>query len=91
MVWQWVELYIKLENITNSEIVLRKAAAKLLDELYRPNVWYRSVGIELRKISYNGNIQDSLFDCIKQDDDKLSRILDELEQKFGQDIIKLGI
>ncbi|MBR2034119.1 MAG: hypothetical protein IKA03_05575 [Alphaproteobacteria bacterium] len=86
-----IELYIKLENITNSEIVLRKAAAKLLDELYRPNVWYRSVGIELRKISYNGNVQDSLFDCIKQDDDKLSRILDELEQKFGPDIIKLGI
>jgi len=52
---------------------------------------YRSLGIELKKLSYNQNTQQSFFDCLQQNDDKLSRVIDSLEQKFGKDIIKIGI
>ena len=79
----------RLEILTNSDFVLRNEASLLLDKLYRSRVLYRSVGVELKKLSYN-EVQQSLFDRLKQKDDKLSRILDELEQKFGKDIVKLG-
>ncbi len=84
-------IFCKLENFTNSDFILRKQAKKLLNQLYRPNIPYRSIGVELKKISYNQEIQQSLFETLKQDDDKLSRIIDELEQKFGKDIVKLGL
>ena len=84
-------LFAKLETSTNAELKLRKQATLLLNRLYRPNLLYRSIGVELRQLSYNHDIQQSLFDNLKQDDDKLSRILDELEQKFGKNIIKIGL
>ena len=77
--------------ITNSSIVLRKTATQLLNKLYKTKILYRSVGIELKKLSYNEEKQQSLFGDIKQEDDKLSRTLDCLEEKFGRDIIKLGV
>lgn len=83
-------LYSRLESATNAELQLRKQALTLLNRLYRPNSLYRSVGIELRQLTYNFETQQSLFENLKQNDDKLSRILDDLEQKFGKDIVKLG-
>ena len=84
-------LYAKPENATNSDFTLRDIAGKLLNQLYRPKSLYRSVGVELRKLSYNEEIQQSLFETLRHDDDKLSRILDDLEDKFGKDVVKLGV
>lgn len=84
-------LYSKLETSTNSDFVLRNTAISLLNKLYRPKLLYRSVGVELKKLSYNEEIQQSLFETLKHDDDKLSRIIDDLEQKFGKDVIKRGM
>ena len=86
-----IALYERLGMITNSSIVLRKTATQLLNKLYKTKILYRSVGIELKKLSYNEEKQQSLFGDIKQEDDKLSRTLDCLEEKFGRDIIKLGV
>lgn len=83
-------IYSKLETSTNSDFILRNTAISLLNKFYRPKILYRSVGVELKKLSYNEEIQQSLFETLKQDDDKLSRIIDDLEQKFGKDIIKRG-
>ena len=84
-------LYAKPENATNSDFTLRDIAGKLLNQLYRPKSLYRSVGVELRKLSYNEEIQQSLFETLRHDDDKLSHILDDLEEKFGKDVVKLGL
>ncbi|MBQ8436653.1 MAG: hypothetical protein IJX20_03280 [Alphaproteobacteria bacterium] len=86
-----IALYAKPENATNSDFLLRDMAYKLLNQAYRPKLLYRSIGIELRKLSYNEEIQQSLFETLKHDDDKLSRILDNLEEKFGKDVVKLGL
>ena len=88
--FQTYSSYSKLPIATNSDFTIRKTSFQILSELYRPKIPYRSVGIELKKLSYNTEIQQSLFDTLKQDDDKLSRILDKLEQQFGKDIVKLG-
>ena len=84
-------LFVKLEAPTNSELKLRKQALLLLNKLYRPKLLYRSIGVELRHLSYDLKIQQTLFDNLKTNDDKLSRVLDDLEQKFGKDIVKLGL
>ena len=83
-------LYSKLEVETNSDFILRKQAAALLDKIYKPTNLYRSIGVELRKLSYNDEIQQSLFETLQRNDDKLSRILDDLEHKFGKGAVRLG-
>lgn len=80
----------KLPNPTNSDQEVRVAAVKLLKQLYKPNLLYRSTGITLKNLTYN-QIQQSLFEEIKPHDDKLSRIVDELEAKFGRGIVKAGM
>lgn len=84
-------IYEKLDVATNSEIKIRQKALYILKKLYNPKSIYRSIGIDLRKLSFNQEIQQSLFEDLQQNDDRLARVLDELEQKFGKDIIKLGM
>ena len=81
----------KLPIATNSEQDIAKAAAQLLEQLFRPREVYRSTGIELCDLSYQDSFQPSLFDETPQfKDDKLSQALDALEEKFGKDIVKTG-
>lgn len=86
-----IEKYYRLPNYTNSEQTLRNVANSLLYAIYNPNSLYRSIGVEIKRISYGNDVQQSLFDTLQKDDDKLSRILDNLEEKFGKDIVKLGL
>lgn len=85
------EKYSRLPNYTNSERTLRNIANSLLYEIYNPHSLYRSIGVELKRISYGNDVQQSLFETLQKDDDNLSRILDNLEEKFGKDIVKLGL
>lgn len=80
----------KLPICTNSETEIAKTALPLLRSLYRPHEIYRSCGISLEELDYN--YQPSLFETSAptQQDSKLSHALDELEAKFGQDIVKTG-
>ena len=80
----------KLDKPTNSEKTLRKAAHMLLDKLYKRGVIYRATGITLAKLSFGKSRQFSFFDDNEPEDDKLSRIIDQLENKFGAGIIKSG-
>lgn len=82
-------LYTELAA-TNSDFSLKSAAAALLSRLYKPKSLYRSIGVELRKLSYF-ETQQSLFENLHREDDKLSKVVDELEQKFGRGIIKIGV
>jgi hypothetical protein len=81
---------MKLSNPTNGDQEVRNVAVRLLKQLYRPNLQYRSTGITLKNLTYN-QIQQSLFEEVKPHDDKLSRIVDELESKFGRGIVKAGM
>lgn len=81
---------MKLPNPTNGDQEVRNVAVRLLKQLYRPNLLYRSTGITLKNLTYN-QIQQSLFEEVKPHDDKLSRIVDKLEAKFGRGIVKAGM
>lgn len=81
-------LFTKLPA-TNSDFAIKTAATELLKHLYKPKTLYRSIGVELRKLSYF-ETQQSLFENLHREDDKLSKVVDELEQKFGRGIVKIG-
>lgn len=82
------QLEAKLEKPTNSEKTLRDAAHKLLDQLYHRGTTYRATGITLMNLTIGKKQQFSLFDNLEPEDDKLSRVIDQLENKFGSGIIK---
>lgn len=75
---------------TNSDSEVRQAAQKLLNALYRSGVLYRATGITLKNLTYGEEIQQSLFETLKHNDDKLSHVIDDLEAKFGRGIVKTG-
>ena len=80
----------KLAIATNSDFEVREAAQKLLNALYRPDTLYRSTGVTLKYLTYGEEVQQSLFETLKHNDDKLSHIIDDLEAKFGRGIVKTG-
>lgn len=82
-----MELYKDIEP-TDSDFTLRKYANELLDQAYRHHVLYRSVGITLRNLTY-GNRPASLFGTTDKTE-KLSHIIDGLQDKFGKGVIKIG-
>ena len=81
---------IKLDVATNQEIEIIPIAIKLLNQLYNPVVIWRSVGITLLNLIYDDVVQNDLFNKPKKSDDRLGKVLDNLEKKFGKDIIKIG-
>ncbi|MCM1339036.1 MAG: hypothetical protein NC191_05140 [Muribaculaceae bacterium] len=74
------------------ELEISDIAIKLLEEIYDPNILYRSTGVMLEKIGEEGVQQLSLYTdetaSIKKE--KLAQCFDKLESKFGKNIIQTG-
>ncbi|MDO4162301.1 MAG: hypothetical protein Q4D80_04790 [Pseudomonadota bacterium] len=85
------DIRVKLPQPTNSEREIFTAARNLLPKIYLPNILYRSSGVILENLQSYRDFQPSLFAEPEYTDDKISRVLDELEQKFGKDIVKNGL
>lgn len=85
------EAEIKLPNPTNSEQTLLRQAHILIKKIYNPRVLYRSVGVTLKNLTFGKVQQGSLFDSVRPEDDKLSHLIDELEQRYGKQVVKLGM
>ncbi len=83
--------YLKLSQPTNSEKTLFSTAQNLLKKMYLPHVVYRSSGIMLENLLSQNDFQPNLFSETDYVDDKISRVMDELEKKFGKNIIKNGL
>ncbi len=86
--------YTKKDLLTpvDFELEISNIAIKLLEEIYDPNILYRSTGVTLEKIGEQGSEQLSLYsdntDLEKKA--KLAQCFDKLESKFGKNIIKTG-
>lgn len=76
----------------NFEFDISKAAFEILENLYIPNILYRSVGVVLEDFNRTSEEQLLLFtdnDRLEQKE-KLGKSLDKLEQKFGRNIVRTG-
>lgn len=85
-----VETEIKLDKPTNSEQTLLRKSHELMKQLYKPRTLYRSTGVTLRNLVFGKAQQQSLFEEIEREDDKLSHLIDDLEKKYGKQVVKLG-
>lgn len=77
---------------TDFELEISKIAIKLLEEIYNPNILYRATGVILEKIREEGIEQLSMYSNqgIDKRKENLGKCLDNLEAKFGKDIITTG-
>lgn len=80
----------KLDFANNQETEITPPALRLLTQLFTPAVVWRSTGITLTGLVYGEREQLDLFQPAKKSDDRLGSILDELEEKFGKNIVHLG-
>ena len=81
---------VKLEFPSNQETEIMPPALLLLSKMFSPFVIWRSVGITLANLNYSDDMQMDLFNINKQSDERIGKVLDELEEKFGKNIIHLG-
>lgn len=83
----------KVLNVpTDFELEISEIVFNLLDKMYNPNILYRSTGVILDTFELNSSAQMSLFSDMETDlkKEKLSKCFDNLEKKFGKDIIQTG-
>ena len=85
------ETETKLDKPTNSEQTLLRASHELIGKLYKSKTLYRSVGITLRNLVFGKAVQQSLFETEQREDDKMSRIIDDLEKKYGKQVVKFWV
>ena len=81
-----------LNTETDWEFHISNIAMKLLDEIYTPDILYRSCGVVLSGLKLNTSRQLSLF-TLKQDDDKIKRLeicIDALNVKHGKYTLRPG-
>ncbi len=82
----------ELEVPLNFEFDISKIAFGILENLYQSNILYRSVGVVLEDFNRTSEEQLLLFtdnDRLEQNE-KLGKSLDILEQKFGRNIVRTG-
>lgn len=81
-----------LNQATSFELEISDIIFEMLDELYNPEILYRSTGVILDTFVHNSEAQLSLFadSEIETKKDKLSKCFDKLEEKFGKNIIQTG-
>ncbi len=65
---------------------------EMLNEIYIPNILYRSSGVVLEGITYDSGEQLYLFADNNTDtkNQKLAACLDKLESRFGKNVVKTG-
>ncbi len=85
-----VTLKEKLPCPSSEETEIMPAAMRLMAALFTPAITWRSTGITLMGLVYHSDEQQDLFQTAQKSDDRLGKVLDELEAKFGKDIVHLG-
>ncbi len=80
-----------LEYMTNSEFSLSKEVNILLEKLFDTSLIYRSSGVFAENLKETAESQLNLFEQTDQiKSDKISKILDKIESKYGRDSLKVG-
>ena len=82
---------LALDTPIDSEFEINKEIYKLFDEIYLPNVMYRSSGVILSRVERKKEEQLGLFSAEKKIKSKnLSKAWDNIEKKYGFGSLKIG-
>ena len=90
--FQTLYMKTKLKFLTDFEFDISKEAFLLLEDMFWPDVLYRSVGIVLEDFNSCEEEQLLLFNNNekREQNEKLGKSLDRLEKKFGRNIVRTG-
>ncbi len=82
---------VKLDFYTDSELMLKDKISKLLNNIFIDDIIYRASGVYASGFSDDTMVQLDLFEN-KQNkkSEKLSSVLDKMEDKYGKGIISFG-
>lgn len=81
----------KLDNMTNSEILLTEKVFNLFDSIYQKDVIYRSSGVLAFSLCDTEKTQLTLFKDEKVEKcQRLSEIIDKVENKYGKGFLMAG-
>ena len=81
---------IRLSAASDDEFYIAKNIIPLLDKIYHSGIVYRSSGVGLLGLVSKANYQQELFKPLEFKSSPLSLAWDELENKFGKNVIKNG-
>lgn len=89
------KVYVEKKNLekpTCYEWEVSDIVFKLLENIYKPSVLYRSSGVMLDNITFNAAEQLFLFADSEEEtkNQKLAKCLDSLENRFGKNVVKTG-
>ena len=74
---------------TDFELTLQKGVNEILPKIYQEKMLYRSTGIILEQLSFDGE-QLSLFSEGAEKEQNLSKCIDNIEKRFGKNAIRTG-
>ena len=81
----------KLEDMTNSEILLTEKIFNLFEKIFQKGIVYRSSGVLAFSLKETDKEQLSLFRDEKREKcEKLSSLIDKVENKFGKGSLMAG-
>lgn len=76
---------------TNFELEISKTAIELLKSIFDENIVYRATGVYLADLTCSKSVQATLFEELNQsDNENLAKAIDNLETKFGKNIVRTG-
>jgi len=85
------KIIIKLDTPTDSTIKLTKESLKGLQQIFKPGYRYKKVGVNLTQLVHRNEVQTSLFDNPhKSESDMITSVIDNLNDKFGKNKIKVA-
>ena len=85
-------LTIELANATNSTRELRDWTRKALKQIYKPNFYYKKVGVILLGLQPERSETIRLYnEPMYQKDKRLMEALDKISNKFGRETIRFGV
>ncbi|KAB2868453.1 MAG: Y-family DNA polymerase [Bacteroidales bacterium] len=83
---------VTMDEASNSNPDLAKAALAGLRKIYIPNILYKKTGVIVSEISSEKNIQGNLFKTTDREKlNKISKVTDSLNAKYGRDKLKLAV
>jgi len=82
---------VSLVTPTSDTIELTQAAIRALGMVFRSGVWYKKTGVVISDIQSDFPVQMDLFDPIhnRSQRSELMKVVDNMNQKYGLNIIKL--